>query len=60
MWTQLSDLIRDSAEQEKLHRLQRLIDERAGHWLAMKAEEGKIALSGAPRCSWSWTAWRRR
>ncbi len=47
MWTQLSDLIRDSAEQEKLHRLQRLIDERAGHWLAMKAEEGKIALSGA-------------
>ena len=47
MWTQLSDLIRDSDEQEKLHRLQRLIDERAGHWLAMKAEEGKIALSGA-------------
>nr|WP_315257239.1 Hsp70 family protein [uncultured Duganella sp.] len=47
MWTQLSDLIRDAAEQEKLHRLQRLIDERAGHWLAMKAEEGKIALSGA-------------
>jgi hypothetical chaperone protein len=45
MWTQLSDLIRDSDEQDKLHRLQRLIDERAGHWLAMKAEEGKIALS---------------
>jgi hypothetical chaperone protein len=60
MWTQLSDLIRDSDEQEKLHRLQRLIDERAGHWLAMKAEEGKIALSGAPGCSWSWTVWRRR
>ena len=47
MWTQLSDLIRDSDEQEKLHRLQRLIDERAGHWLAMKAEEGKIALSSS-------------
>ncbi|MRW91976.1 Hsp70 family protein [Duganella sp. FT80W] len=45
MWSQLSDLLRDSAEQEKLGRLQRLIDERAGHWLAMKAEEGKIALS---------------
>ncbi len=30
-----------------LARLQRLIDERAGHWLAMKVEEGKIALSGA-------------
>ncbi|SHM63060.1 hypothetical chaperone protein [Duganella sacchari] len=48
MWTQLSDLLRDSAEQEKLGRLQRLIDERAGHWLAMKAEEGKIALSADP------------
>ena len=47
MWTQLSDLLRDSAEQEKLGRLQRLIDERAGHWLAMKVEEGKIALSDA-------------
>ncbi|MES2159625.1 MAG: Hsp70 family protein [Pseudomonadota bacterium] len=47
MWTQLSDLLRDSAEQEKLGRLQKLIDQRAGHWLAMKAEEGKIALSDA-------------
>jgi hypothetical chaperone protein len=47
MWTQLSDLLRDSAEQEKLGRLQKLIDERAGHWLAMKVEEGKIALSDA-------------
>ncbi|KQQ32395.1 heat-shock protein [Duganella sp. Leaf126] len=47
MWTQLADLLRDSAEQEKLGRLQRLIDDRAGHWLAMKSEEGKIALSGA-------------
>ncbi|HEX8404697.1 MAG TPA: Hsp70 family protein, partial [Duganella sp.] len=33
MWTQLADLQRDSAEQEKLGRLKRLIDERAGHWL---------------------------
>jgi hypothetical chaperone protein len=49
MWTQLSDLLRDSAEQEKLGRLQRLIDERAGHWLAMKVEEGKIALSDAAK-----------
>nr|WP_315393467.1 Hsp70 family protein [uncultured Duganella sp.] len=49
MWTQLSDLLRDSAEQDKLGRLQRLIDERAGHWLAMKVEEGKIALSDAAR-----------
>ena len=49
MWTQLSDLLRDSAEQEKLGRLQKLIDQRAGHWLAMKVEEGKIALSDAAR-----------
>lgn len=49
MWTQLADLLRDSAEQEKLGRLQKLIDDRAGHWLAMQAEEGKIALSGADR-----------
>ncbi|UTY59336.1 Hsp70 family protein [Massilia sp. erpn] len=47
MWVQLSELLRDAKEQEKLGRLQRLIDERAGHWLAMKVEEGKIGLSGA-------------
>ncbi|MET0265223.1 MAG: Hsp70 family protein [Duganella sp.] len=47
MWTQLADLLRDAAEQEKLGRLQRLIEDRAGHWLAMQAEEGKIALSAA-------------
>jgi hypothetical chaperone protein len=51
MWTQLADLQRDSAEQEKLGRLKRLIDERAGHWLAMKVEEGKIALSDAVKVS---------
>ena len=43
--TQLADVVRDAREPEKLRRLQRLIDERAGHWLAMKVEEGKIALS---------------
>ena len=47
MWTQLSDLCRDAAEPDKLGRLQKLIDQRAGHWLAMKMEEGKIALSDA-------------
>ncbi|MBW8899190.1 MAG: Hsp70 family protein [Massilia sp.] len=45
---QLADLVRDAAEPDKLKRLQRLIDERAGHWLAMRVEEAKIALSGAP------------
>jgi hypothetical chaperone protein len=43
--TQLADLVRDAREPEQINRLRRLIDERAGHWLAMKVEEGKIALS---------------
>ena len=47
IWTQLADVVRDAREPQKLGRLQRLIDERAGHWLAMKVEEGKIALSDA-------------
>jgi hypothetical chaperone protein len=45
---QLSDLVRDAAEPAKLRRLQHLIDERAGHWLAMRVEEAKIGLSDAP------------
>jgi hypothetical chaperone protein len=45
---QLADLVRDAAEPDKLKRLQRLIDERAGHWLAMRVEEAKIALSDVP------------
>jgi hypothetical chaperone protein len=44
---QLAELVRDAREPDKLGRLQRLIDERAGHWLAMQVEEGKIALSDA-------------
>ncbi|MES2318956.1 MAG: Hsp70 family protein [Pseudomonadota bacterium] len=47
IWTQLADVVRDAREPAKLGRLQNLIDERAGHWLAMKVEEGKIALSDA-------------
>jgi hypothetical chaperone protein len=46
-WTQLADVVRDAREPDKVGRLQRLIEERAGHWLAMKVEEGKIALSDA-------------
>lgn len=45
MVTQLGELVRDAREPERLERLQRLIDDRAGHWLAMRVEEGKIALS---------------
>ena len=47
IWTQLADVVRDAREPDKLVRLQRLIDERAGHWLAMQVEAGKIALSSA-------------
>jgi hypothetical chaperone protein len=45
---QLEDLARDAAEPAKLGRLRNLIDERAGHWLAMRVEEAKIGLSGTP------------
>ena len=44
---QLADVARDAREPAKIACLQRLIDERAGHWLAMQVEEGKIALSDA-------------
>ena len=44
---QLEDLVRDAQEPAKLLRLQNLIEDRSGHWLAMKMEEGKIALSDA-------------
>lgn len=44
-WTELQDIYRDACEREKLDRLMALIKQREGHWLALKAEEGKIALS---------------
>jgi hypothetical chaperone protein len=45
---QLEDLARDAAEPAKLARLRNLIDDRAGHWLAMQVEDAKIGLSAAP------------
>ncbi|QNA88985.1 Hsp70 family protein [Massilia sp. Dwa41.01b] len=42
---QLEDLVRDASEPGPLRRLQGLIDERAGHWLAMQVEGAKIGLS---------------
>lgn len=48
-WSQISELYREAQEKEKLARLQKLVTERAGHWLAMQVEEAKIALSGAPQ-----------
>lgn len=47
-WAQLADLRRDAQEKDKLERLQNLVRERAGHWLAMQVEAAKIALSDLP------------
>jgi hypothetical chaperone protein len=44
---QLKDIYRDAVERNKLDRLRDLIAQRAGHWLALKVEQGKIALSNA-------------
>jgi hypothetical chaperone protein len=44
---QLEELVRDAAEPAKLQRLRRLVDDRAGHWLALRVEEAKIGLSEA-------------
>lgn len=46
-WTQISDLHRSALEKDKIERLQNLVRERAGHWLAMQVEAGKITLSDA-------------
>jgi hypothetical chaperone protein len=45
---QLQDFSRDASDAVAIGRLRNLIEERAGHWLALKVEEGKIALSEAP------------
>jgi hypothetical chaperone protein len=47
-WLQLREVYRDACERDKLDRLMNLIQDRSGHWLALKVEEGKIALSDAP------------
>ena len=47
-WVQLTELYREAQEKDKLARLQRLVTERAGHWLAMQVEAAKIALSSTP------------
>jgi hypothetical chaperone protein len=44
-WLQLKEVVRDAQERDKLGYLLNLIEDRAGHWLAMTVEEGKIALS---------------
>jgi hypothetical chaperone protein len=44
---ELKEVYREAIERDKLDRLMNLIEDRAGHWLAIKVEEGKIALSDA-------------
>ncbi len=45
VWSELQDVHRDARERDKFARLLKLIEQRDGHWMAMKVEEGKIALS---------------
>ena len=47
IWSQLQDVLRDAAERDRLERLLDLVRQRAGHWLAIRMEEGKIGLSDA-------------
>jgi hypothetical chaperone protein len=48
-WLQIKDIYRDACEKDKLDSLLHLIEHRSGHWLALKVEEGKIALSDNER-----------
>ncbi len=45
VWAEQQQLILDAMQPEQLERLLRLIEGRAGHWLAHQVEEAKIALS---------------
>ena len=45
VWRELQDVYREARERDKLARLLKLIEQRDGHWMALKVEEGKIALS---------------
>jgi hypothetical chaperone protein len=47
VWRELQDVNRDARERDKLGLLLKLIEQRDGHWLALQAEQGKIALSDA-------------
>lgn len=46
-WADLQQLYRMTGDHESLDRLSRLLDQQAGHWLAARVEEVKIALSDA-------------
>ncbi|WP_050480074.1 Hsp70 family protein [Herbaspirillum rhizosphaerae] len=44
-WQQLQDVYREVSEREKFARLLDLVEQRAGHWLALQVEAAKIGLS---------------
>ncbi|WP_147375676.1 Hsp70 family protein [Noviherbaspirillum cavernae] len=44
-WRELQDIHRDVRERDSFARLLKLVEQRDGHWLAIKSEEAKIALS---------------
>ena len=46
-WAQIGDMHRDACDKPKLEKLQNLVRERAGHWLALQVETAKITLSEA-------------
>lgn len=50
VWSELQDVWRDAEQPDRIALLMQLIDQRDGHWLAMKMEEGKIALSQEAAC----------
>lgn len=45
VWAEQQQLYLEAQHPEQLERLLRLIEQRAGHWLAHRVEEAKIALS---------------
>lgn len=46
-WSEMVELHRDAGDRPRLERLQNLVRERAGHWLALQVEAAKITLSDA-------------
>src|SRR5690606_27717156 len=46
-WAHLTDIRAEAAERDKLDLLLKLVEQRAGHWLAMQVEQAKIQLSDA-------------
>ncbi|NEX61761.1 Hsp70 family protein [Noviherbaspirillum galbum] len=53
VWRELEEVCRDAEDRGKLNLLLKLVDQRDGHWLAMKTEEAKIALSESEEISMS-------